>query len=171
VKSALPFLLALLLPPSQEPAIEVLFAPSGDARLLQTRLAREIRSSSASVRVAMFHFTSERLVQALAERRRAGVAVRVLLDARQADDDFVARLRSLRLDVRKVSPKGDEQTRFHHKYAILDDKIAVTGSYNWTVQGDRSNHENVVLLRDGAAARAFAETFDRVWDDPDLSRP
>ncbi len=164
-------LLLVCLPASQEPTVEVLFAPTGDRRLLQTRLAAEVRAARTSVRVAVFHFTSDRLVAALADRRRAGLAVRVLLDARQADPAFVARLRAAGVDVRRVTPRGDEQTRFHHKYCVLDDRIAITGSYNWTVQGDLSNHENVVLLRDAAAARAFAQDFDRTWEDRDLSRP
>ena len=169
MRASIPLLLALALP--ADPAVEALFAPTGDARLLQTRVAAEVRGARKSVRVAMFHFTSDRLVQALAERRRAGVGVRVLLDARQADDGFVTRLRALDLEVRRVTPKGDDQTRFHHKYCVLDDRIAITGSYNWTVQGDQSNHENVVLLRDEGAARAFAENFDRTWEDRELSRP
>ena len=164
-------LLLLLLPVQEKPSVETLFAPTGDRRLIQTRLAAEIRAARSSVRVAVFHFTSERLAAALAERRRAGLSVRVLLDARQSDDAFVGRLRAAGLDVRRVVPRGDEQTRFHHKYCVLDDRIAITGSYNWTVQGDLSNHENVAILRDDATARAFAEDFDRTWEDRELSRP
>jgi phosphatidylserine/phosphatidylglycerophosphate/cardiolipin synthase-like enzyme len=163
-------LLVLLLLPAETP-VEVLFAPSGDARLLQTRVSAEVRGARKSVRVAMFHFTSERLLQALADRARADLSVRVLLDARQSDAALVARLRAAGADVRLVTPRGDEQTRFHHKYCVLDDRIVLTGSYNWTVQGDLSNHENLVLLRDDGAARAFAENFDRTWEDRDLSRP
>lgn len=163
-------LLVLLLLPAPS-TVETLFAPTGDRRLIQTRLAVEIRGARESVRVAVFHFTSERLAAALSERRRAGLSVRVLLDARQSDDAFVARLRGAGIDVRRVTPRGDEQTRFHHKYCVLDDRIAITGSYNWTVQGDLSNHENVAILRDEAAARTFAEDFDRTWEDRELSRP
>jgi phosphatidylserine/phosphatidylglycerophosphate/cardiolipin synthase-like enzyme len=118
----------------------------------------------------VFHFTSERLVQALAERRRAGVAVRVLLDRRQADPDFVRRLRAEGLDVRRVSPRNEE-ARFHHKYAVLDAKIVVTGSYNWTVMGDIANHENVVVLRHAPAARSFIDDFEKTWQDKELSQP
>jgi len=169
VRAALAVL--LLLPSPGEPAVEVLFAPTGDARRLQARAAAELGLARTSVRVAMFHFTSERLARALAERARAGVPVRVLLDARQSDAAFVGRLRGAGIEVRLATPRGDEQTRFHHKYSVLDDRIVLSGSYNWTVQGDMSNHENLVLFRDEAAARAFAENFDRTWEDPDLSRP
>jgi len=129
-----------------------------------------MRGATRSIDVAMFHFTSDRLVQALSARRRAGVAVRVLLDRAQSDDDFVRRLQAEGLDVRRVTPRGDE-ARFHQKYAVLDARLVVTGSYNWTVLGDIANHENLVILRQEAAARAFQENFEQTWQDKELSQP
>jgi len=166
----LPFLLCLpfLLPP-REAEVDVLFAPSGERRVLEAEIARELRAATRSIDLAMFHFTSDRLQRALAARRRAGVAVRVLLDRRQADEDLVDRLRADGLEVRLVAPRAEE-ARFHHKYAVLDAKIVVTGSYNWTIQGDIANHENVVFLRHEAAARAFREDFEKTWQDKELSQ-
>ncbi len=125
--------------------------------------------SKRSIDVAMFHFTSERLARALAERRRAGVAVRLLLDASQADADFVRRLRAEGLDVRLASPP--DGARFHHKFAVLDEGRVITGSYNWTYRADAANHENLLLLRDVRSAAAYRAEFERRWNDPDLSRP
>ncbi len=154
----------------REDRIEVLFAPTGEKHALQERLAAEIRSAGRDVRVAMFHFTSDRLLHALAERRRAGLNVLVLLDAAQADDDLVARLRAAKVDVRRATPR-DENARFHHKFCVLDGRVVVTGSYNWTVLADTANHENVVILRNEGAAREYRDEFDRIWQDKALSRP
>ncbi len=163
--AALPFL------PQGGSDVEVHFAPTGNSRLLEAEIAAEIGGARSEVLVAMFHFTSERLVRALAARRRAGVAVRVLLDLAQSDPDFVRGLRAGGLDVRRVVPRGGEVPRFHHKFCVIDSGIVVTGSYNWTVQGDRANHENVVILRDAEAARAFRANFEGVWADRELSQP
>ena len=73
-------------------------------------------------------------------------------------------------EVRRVTPRGEE-ARFHQKYAVLDARLVVTGSYNWTVLGDVANHENVVILRHEPAARAFQENFEKTWEDKDLSSP
>ena len=154
----------------REHRLEVLFAPTGEKHALQERLAAEVRSAERDVRLAMYHFTSDRLLQALAERRRAGLSVSVLLDAAQADDDWVARLRAAKLEVRRATPR-DENARFHHKFCVLDGRVVVTGSYNWTVLADAANHENVVILRHEGAARAYRDEFDRIWQDKALSRP
>lgn len=158
-------LLALV---QDEPRIDVLFAPSGDALRLQARVGAELRRARRSIDVAMFHFTSERLARALAERRRDGLRVRVLLDASQADPDFVRRLRAGGLDVRLVAPRA-EGARFHHKFAVLDEERVITGSYNWTYRADLASHENLVILRDVPSARTFRAEFERLW--PDASRP
>ena len=150
--------------------VSVHFAPTGERRALEAAIGTELRAATRSIDVAMFHFTSERLVQALAERRRAGVAVRVLLDRAQSDDDFVRRLSAEGIEVRRVVPRGEE-ARFHQKYAVLDARLVVTGSYNWTVMGDIANHENVVVLRHEAAARLFRENFEKTWQDKELSQP
>jgi phosphatidylserine/phosphatidylglycerophosphate/cardiolipin synthase-like enzyme len=165
----LPFLLSFRSSrDDRDDTVSVLFAPTGERRALEAAIGAELRSASRSIDVAMFHFTSDRLVQALAERRRAGLAVRILLDRLQSDDDFVRRLQAEGLEVRRVTPRQPE-ARFHQKYAVLDAKIVVTGSYNWTVQGDIANHENVVILRHEAAARAFHEEFEKTWQDKELS--
>jgi phosphatidylserine/phosphatidylglycerophosphate/cardiolipin synthase-like enzyme len=159
-----------LLLPARDETVAVHFAPTGERRALESAIRAELRAATKTIDVALFHFTSDRLVRALAERRRAGVAVRVLLDRRQSDPEFVRRLRDEGLDIRRVAPR-DEEARFHHKYAVLDAKIVVTGSYNWTVMGDIANHENVVVLRHEPTARTFGEEFEKTWQDRELSRP
>jgi len=155
--SAAALLLAALL--QDEASIDVLFAPG-----LQDRIHAELRRARTSVDVAMFHFTSERLSRALAERRRAGLRVRVLLDASQADPTFVRRLKDDGLDVRLAAPKP-EGARFHHKFAVLDEGLVITGSYNWTYRADTASRENLVIFRDVPATRKFHAEFERLWTE------
>lgn len=35
----------------------------------------------------------------------------------------------------------------HHKFCIIDQKIVITGSYNWTKQA-RNNEENITVIKD-----------------------
>jgi phosphatidylserine/phosphatidylglycerophosphate/cardiolipin synthase-like enzyme len=146
-----------------------LLAPGGERRALKAVIGAETRSAARSIDVSMLPFTSDRQVQALAERRRAGVNVRILLGRAQADDDFAPRLQAGGFEVRRVTPREPE-ARIHQKSAVLDAKLVVTGSNTWKVQGDFARHENVVLLRQEAAAWAFHEDFERTWQDKELSQ-
>ena len=51
----------------------------------------------------------------------------------------------------------------HHKVAIIDGYIVVTGSMNWSFSGDRRNDENMVVIEGYDVAKLFKAEFDRVW--------
>ncbi len=47
----------------------------------------------------------------------------------------------------------------HDKFAIFGGKLLWTGSFNFTYDADTSNQENVLLLDDAPAIKAFEEQF------------
>ena len=50
----------------------------------------------------------------------------------------------------------------HHKFAIFDGKLLVTGSYNWTDSAERVNHENVLFVDDPAVIQRYQAHFERL---------
>lgn len=168
--------LLLLLVPRAEP-LAVKFAPTGDSRALEAWIAEELKKGEKEVVVAMYHFTSVRLAEALAAARKRGVAVRVLVDAEQAKSerskDALKKLKDGGIDLRRVTPKGgegDDRARYHHKFCVIDGRRVFTGSYNWTVSADRENHENLVLITDADTAKVFVKNFEVTWSDSSLSQ-
>lgn len=160
-------------------AVEVLFAPTHDKRMIQARLTDEIGSAKREIVVAVYQFTSRQLADALANARRRGVDVRVLVDGTQAADrgiygEALKILESGGVALRRVYPagvdkKGAKMTaqtpRFHHKFCVIDGERLITGSYNWTVQADTDNHENVVLLSKRDVAKQYLDRFEETWKD------
>jgi len=53
----------------------------------------------------------------------------------------------------------------HHKFAIVDARVVVTGSFNWTSQAVMSNNENVVISSNRELVEPFVMEFDRLWED------
>jgi phosphatidylserine/phosphatidylglycerophosphate/cardiolipin synthase-like enzyme len=51
----------------------------------------------------------------------------------------------------------------HHKVIVIDDETVITGSFNFSASADKSNDENVVILRNPDIARRFADEFQRVY--------
>ncbi len=47
----------------------------------------------------------------------------------------------------------------HHKFAVIDEAVVMTGSFNWT---NNSNAENVLVMRDAGLAGAYLEEFSRI---------
>jgi phosphatidylserine/phosphatidylglycerophosphate/cardiolipin synthase-like enzyme len=53
----------------------------------------------------------------------------------------------------------------HHKFAILDHAVVLTGSFNWTVQAVKNNQENILFLENPAIANIYLEEFNRIWNE------
>jgi phosphatidylserine/phosphatidylglycerophosphate/cardiolipin synthase-like enzyme len=51
----------------------------------------------------------------------------------------------------------------HHKVFIIDDKIVVTGSYNYSNNSENTNDENLVFVNNSAIASNYEKEFDEVW--------
>lgn len=52
----------------------------------------------------------------------------------------------------------------HHKFAIVDRRMVITGSLNWTTQAIQNNLENVLVLEDAEYVKPFLEEFERIWE-------
>ncbi|GGG82009.1 phospholipase D-like domain-containing protein [Paenibacillus radicis (ex Gao et al. 2016)] len=51
-----------------------------------------------------------------------------------------------------------ERNYMHHKFCIIDNKIILTGSYNWTSNA-KKNFENLMVVIDEIAVRKFNDEF------------
>lgn len=58
----------------------------------------------------------------------------------------------------------------HHKFAIIDKKVLITGSLNWTTQAIQNNRENVLIMEDTEYVRLFLEEFERIWEEFDPTK-
>ena len=47
----------------------------------------------------------------------------------------------------------------HQKYAVIDERIVLTGACNWTYTAFRKSEEDVLVIRDIAVAKAFLNDF------------
>jgi len=149
----------VMLPGTASPA-EVHFSPNGGIR---HRLVRAIEASQRSIDIAVYNFTARELVNALSAARARGVRIRLLMDQEKVEE-IGSRIRALRRNdvaVRTLGVAG--QSLMHHKFAIFDDRVVATGSYNWTQTAERANYENLVLLDDREIVARFQQEFNRLW--------
>ncbi len=60
--------------------------------------------------------------------------------------------------------KDNEDTMLHHKYMIIDvntesDPIVITGSLNWSANGNETNDENVLIIHNSNIANQYFQEF------------
>ncbi|MBI4842547.1 MAG: phospholipase D family protein, partial [candidate division NC10 bacterium] len=141
-------------------AAEVYFSPNGGIR---QRLVRAIQTSQRTIDVAMYTFTAAELTEALYAAQARGVRVRVLVDRERAESGGSG-IRRLRLNGVPVRSLGvPEQSLMHHKFAVFDERLVATGSYNWTNSAEHANYENLVVLEEPEVVARFQREFRRLW--------
>jgi len=152
-----------------EDGAAVLFFPSA-AGHEQTRWVIEIlQRANKRIDVAVFTLTHDGLVDALIEKHRRGVVVRVITDNRQSrvTGADAPRLREAGVPVRIDS----SYYAMHHKFCVIDGgDMLLSGSFNWTSQAEKGNQENLVIYRrrdsespPTSPGPAFAQEFERLW--------
>lgn len=148
-------------PPAAAPEstlAQVYFAPRDDCA---ARIVDRITSARRSFEACVFTITDDRLSRALLAAHRRGVAVRVISD----DDKSLDRGSDIARLAGEGVPVALDRTaeHMHHKFALADRRVALTGSYNWTRSASERNRENVVVTDDRRLVERFADAFDLLW--------
>jgi phosphohistidine phosphatase len=147
---------------SPRAAAEVVFSrETSVAGFLDSLLAK----TQISIEAALHQLNNPRLVHALTQASHRGVRVRLLLDRTKFEEAIsaVPDLCNDGLSVRLLKGRLGPSSRMHHKFALLDLRTVVTGSYNWTVGSDEQNYENLIILRGPAEVIAYRREFRALW--------
>jgi phosphatidylserine/phosphatidylglycerophosphate/cardiolipin synthase-like enzyme len=123
----------------------------------QKVVIHNIQQSKEKIDVAVFSINNKDIVEALAEAKNRGVVVNIITDPMQAKQKH-----SICNDIRFncVLKRGRENSGYmHHKFAIFDQKVAISGSYNWTNGGSYINSEDCNISKDVDDLKKFSEKF------------
>ncbi|XP_049558083.1 mitochondrial cardiolipin hydrolase [Orcinus orca] len=152
---------ALLRVPGTAPSGCPCNLPHGESSL--SRLLRALLAARASLELCLFAFSSPQLGRAVQLLHQRGVRVRVVTDCdyMALSGSQIGLLRKAGIQVRHDQDLG----YMHHKFAIVDKKVLITGSLNWTTQAIQSNRENVLIIEDEECVRLFLEEFERIWEE------
>jgi phosphatidylserine/phosphatidylglycerophosphate/cardiolipin synthase-like enzyme len=133
---------------------EVYFSPRGGCT---EAVVRELGLARESVYVQAYGFTSAPIAQALALASARGVRVEVILDksnrsARYSGADYLVHHGiPTRIDAAHAIA--------HNKVMIIDGRVVLTGSFNFTKAAEEHNAENLLVLRDPALAAKYLRNW------------
>lgn len=144
------------------PGNQTLFTSQGPVAGTIEQLLLEAR---VSVDAALYRITNPRLARALGEARNRGLRVRLLVDRNKYQDTAVTRrlLAENALPFQAIYGRKEKGSKLHHKFAVLDHHIVLTGSYNWTVESEERNFDHLLILRDPGLVVAYQREFEQLW--------
>jgi phosphatidylserine/phosphatidylglycerophosphate/cardiolipin synthase-like enzyme len=116
-----------------------------------------IAAARREVRVQAYGFSAPPILEALAAARARGVDVAVILD---------------RSDERRLCDRASELLAAgvkvwidrlpgiaHNKIIVIDRRIVIGGSYNYTASAERRNAENVTFIESAPVAQKFLDNW------------
>ncbi len=53
----------------------------------------------------------------------------------------------------------------HNEVMIVDAKVLLPGSFNWSNNAQKYNDENLVVVKDSSIANSYEDKFQTIWDE------
>lgn len=147
-------------------APEVIFTRNGS---VATAIREWIANSSVSLDAAVYRFNNPKLAAAVSEAMYRGITIRIVVDLRKYLEDPQTRqlLATGRFPVRLLGGRPGKGSKMHHKFAILDGRTVMTGSYNWTLESEEQNYDNLIIVPDVQYTAVYLREFELLWDQAD----
>jgi len=132
----------------------------------ETSLIKEINSARKEIQLAIYTFTRPSIYKALANAQRRNVKIEVKYDAEVAEwegmQDAIVYMKEAGITCTEIVPIKGETGKMHNKYLIVDQKVVITGSYNYTTAATILNYENTVVIESSQIAKQFYQNFKNI---------
>ena len=120
-----------------------------------------LRAADKRITVALYGFNNKEFADELAKLARKGIAVRVKIDTAKSSEkktgQLIQTLRGAGAHVQTAAPGG----RNHNKFAVIDGKTVLTGSYNWTLKAE-TNWENLLIIDCPELAKSYEAEWEKI---------
>ena len=114
---------------------------------IQNAIQLELFGAQKSIKIAVSWFTNELLYQPLLLKLQAGIDVEIILN----DDDINRSADGLDFDeflrLGGILGWNNSKQLMHDKFCIIDEKVVISGSYNWTNKAEY-NDEHITIFKD-----------------------
>lgn len=115
---------------------------------IQNIIQKELFKAKDSIKIAVAWFTNELLFEPLLLKLQTGVTVELILNKDEINNSEENDINfSEFVDNGGVLHWNDSNRLMHEKYCIIDNKIVIYGSYNWTNKAE-FNDESIAISRD-----------------------
>ena len=127
----------------------------------QKEIIENINQAETFINIAMYIFTDREIAIPLVKAHERGVKVRLYLDKDQVDYKYS----QSRFLVQKGIKTRISSNKYimHNKFAIIDNCLLLTCSYNWTFSANQRNDENLMVIDDPEIIEIFQNQFINLW--------
>lgn len=125
-------------------------------------LQNELSIAEHSIKIAVSWFTNYALFKQIKEFAQKGLDIQLIINNDSVNNGGYC------LEFNELIESGvhislvEYPHLIHHKFCIIDNKIVINGSYNWT-RFSRNNYENIMIFRNNDyVTSCFSEEFNKI---------
>lgn len=130
---------------------------------IRSNILKEISKAEEEILIAVYWFTNQELFDILIEKLKQGLVVELIIH-----NDFINN-RESGLPFQQFIDNGgkfyfsDGNNPMHNKFCIIDQRILINGSYNWTYFAEEKNRENILVIENETeVVNSFYDEFKRL---------
>ena len=129
---------------------------------IEKKIINNLKNSNEQVKIAVAWFTNPRLFNSILKLTETGVSVDLILcgdkiNFTNSKVDF-EKLIDLGVNIRvSKSPH-----LMHNKFCLIDNRVLINGSYNWTMRAEKFNFENIIISTDKELINDFDDYFNEL---------
>lgn len=138
----------------------VYFSPGKE---IKETIAKLMNDAQTSVDLCVFTITDNELAMRIIACQKRGLKVRIITDDEKVNDNGseIIKLRKAGIPI-KID---NSHYHMHNKFGIIDKRIAITGSFNWTYTATKHNQENLLATSKFEIVKQYGDEFNRLWEE------
>lgn len=125
------------------------------------KVVEALNQAQKSIHFMAFSFTHDAIGAVVAQKFSEQVQVRGVFENTGAASPAseYGKLKALGVDVKK----DGNPAIMHHKVFIIDGRIVITGSFNFSESADKNNDENLLIIESPELAQQYEAEFEKVY--------
>ncbi len=174
--------------------VTVQFSPTSRSRpwpeSVNGLIGQALNTAIQTADMALFVFSEQNLSNILETKHQQGVQVRALIDSGFAYRNYSEGLDMMGVELADSQCRYDADNRpwrqaiatvgvpqladgdlLHHKFGVVDRRIVITGSQNWSKAANQGNDENLLVIDNPTVAAHFQREFNRLYEGARLGVP
>jgi hypothetical protein len=128
---------------------------------IKQRIISEIQNASQNIFIAMAWFTDRDIATEIINAKGRNIIVDIILSSNAQNETVKFMFRDAGISIHMFET-GDERGMMHHKFCLIDNKISINGSYNYSYNASNNNVENIHVSDDIKTYRQLLAEFERL---------
>ncbi len=139
---------------------KVYFSPGNG---IKESIQKLLRDALFSVELCVFTITDHELARQILACHNRKINVRIITDDEKVLDhgSAITELKNAGVPVKT----DHSHYHMHNKFGIIDQRIVITGSFNWTYTATKHNQENLLATSNYDIVEQYQTEFSRLWNE------